>query len=391
MHPNSSSTFSSEVSVWSGLRIGLVSLGSMLLCLIAIDLAVGFAVGTPYSGKRPRAGQLTWYFDYGRSIEGKVRAMVGAEGTPPPPMVETGWIESPSSQPAQIEEGQDLLIAVYGMSFAAHITKQMQDQDKKIGVRMAGGPGATLSHSYAMYSADRGRHSASVVVLGILASSLPALATISHMTWNFEGPSPHFYPRFAVADGKLSRYTPSISTLAQLQTAARDDSRWEEVISEIATHDAYYDPLVFRSWALDESVLARLSRRAWGQRSKRANIERFHSASGFTNELGLLDVTHEIVNSFVTEVRNDRKLPVILVINDRGYADHLHKALAHFSNEEGALYFSTHELAPATDMGNFVKDGHFTAVKDQLLGRKLLDLLNLRLNRRSSAASVVPP
>ncbi len=391
MHPNSSSTSSSRILVRSGLRTGLVTFGCMLLCLIAIDLTAGYVVGKPNAGERPRAGQLTWYFNYGRSIEGKVRAMVGPEGTPPPPMLTTGWVEPPSNQPAQIEEGQDLLIAVYGMSFAAHIAKQMQEQDNKIAVRMAGGPGATLSHSYAMYSADRGRHSASVVVLGILASSLPALATISHMTWNFEEPSPHFYPRFSVADEKLSRYSPSINTLAQLQTAARDDSRWEDVVSEIAAHDAYYDPLVFRSWALDESVMARLARRAWGQRSKRANVERFHISSGFTNELGLRDVTHRIVNSFINEVLNDRKFPVILVINDRGYADHLHKALAHFSTAEGVLYFSTHEIAPPADIGNFVKDGHFTAVNDQLLGRKLLDLLNQRLNRRSVAASVVPP
>ena len=382
MRPNSSSTSSSDVLAHQGIRGGLITLGFMLLYLVVVDLLIGALVGTPYGRDPAEVNQLTRYFDYGRSIEGKVRAMVGAEGTIPPPLAQTGWIAPPTDQPERLADGQDLLVAVYGMSFAANIANHMQDQDKKIAVRIAGGPGATLSHSYAMYTADRGRHEASVVVLGILASSLPALMTISHMTWNFEEPSPHFYPRFAVSDGKLTQYFPSVSTLAQLQSAVRDASRWRALVTELSAHDAFYDSLVFKSWSLDKSVLARLARRGWGQSSKRGNIERFHNANGFTNELGLLDVAHALVKAFISQVRSDGKLPVVLAINDRGYADHLHKALAPLVTDATVVYFSTHELAPASDGGNFVKDGHFIAVKDRLIGSKLAELINSRLSRR---------
>lgn len=354
----------------------------MLLCLVVFDLAAGFAIGTPYGSTPMKLSQFARYFEYGRSTEGKVRAMIGAEGAVPPPLAQAGWIAPPADQPERPGEGQNLLVAVYGMSFAANIAKYMQEQDKRIAVRMAGGPGATLSHSYAMYAADRGRHEARVVVLGILASSLPALMTISHMTWNFEEPSPHFYPRFAVSGGKLTQYSPSVNSLAQLQSAVRDASRWRSLTAELSAHDAFYDPLVFKSWSMDESVLARISRRGWGQRSKRENIERFHNASGFTNELDLIDVTHALVKTFISQVHSEGKLPVVLAINDQGYADHLHKVLAPIAADDSIVYFSTHELAPASDSGSFVRDGHFIAAKDRLMGRKLVELLNDRLGRR---------
>jgi len=353
----------------------------MLLCLVVVDLAVGVFLGNPYGREPAQVSQITRYFDYGRSIEGKVRAMVGVDGTPPHPLAQTGWIRPPVDQPERPGKSQDLLIAVYGMSFAINIVRPMQDLDARVAIRFAGGPGATLSHSYALYMADRGRHDAGVVVLGILASSLPGLVTTTHMTWNFEAPSPHFYPRFTVGSGGLVEFRPSIASLAQLQTTARDESRWQKLVAEIAANDEFYDSLVFRSWSADESVVARLARRAWGQSSKRKTLERFHRADGFTNELGLTDLARALANAFIAQVRSDGKLPVILAIHDRGYADHLHRVLGPVVTGDAAVYLSTHELAPATESGNFIRDGHFTAAKDQLVGRRLAELINSRLGR----------
>jgi hypothetical protein len=382
MHPNSSSTSSSDGPAKPGPRGALATLGAMLLCLIAADLLVGVVAGTPYGRGAAQVNQLTRYFDYGRSIEGKVLAMAGADGTDPHPLAQTGWIAPPAGQPERLGQGQDLLVAVYGMSFAANIAKHMQAEDKKIAVRFGGGPGAPLSHSYALYTADRNHHEANVVVLGILASSLPALVTTTHMTWNFEAPSPHFYPRYSVVDGKLIQYLSSVGSLSGLQTTIRNPPRWRALVAEIAAHDEFYDPFVFGSWSVDGSVLARLVRRGWGQRIKRGTIERFHNAGGFTNELGLIDVTHALVNAFVSQVRSDGKLPVVMAINDRGYADHLHRVLAPIVAADRAVYMSTHELAPASESANFVKDGHFIATKDQLMGRKLIESINSRLDRK---------
>lgn len=380
MLPNSLSTSSSD-GVARRVRDALTTLGYALLFLIILDVVIGVVVGTPYGRDPTQVNQFTRYFDYGRSIEGKVRAMVGADGSDPHPMAQTGWIGLPAGQPERPGQGQKLLVAVYGMSFSSNIARYMQEHDKGIALRLAGGPGAPLNHSYAMYIADRGHHEASVVALGVLASSLPALATTTHMTWNFEVPSPHFYPRFIISDGKLTKLAPSVGSLAQLKAAVKDESRWRVLVAEIAARDAFYDPMVFESSA-DSSVLARLARRSWGQSSKREILQRFHNATGFTNELGQIDVAHALVGMFISQVRSDGKLPVIVVINDSGYADHLHRVLAPVVSDDAAVYFSTHELAPASESGNFVKDGHFAAAKDRLMGRKLAELINDRLHRR---------
>ena len=357
----------------------MATLASAVAWLILLDAVIGFTTANPFVAAAGDVGRLGNYFNYGRSVEGKVQGMLN--GVDAHPLAKAGWIEAPSDQPRRPGQEQDLLIAAYGMSFAAHIVHGMADDDPRIAVRFAGGPGATLSHSYTMYLADRGHHDAKVVVLGILASSIPGLVTVSHMTWNFEAPSPHFYPRFQWKNGKLERYDPSIRSLDDLKLAVSDRRRWSALKSELAQHDAFYDPLVFGSF-LDESAVIRLARRGLGQRSKRLTLERFHDHSGFKNESGMLDAMRGLVAAFVSDVRNDGKIPVVVAINDRGYSDHLHRVLAPGLVDSRALYFSTHELAPATEAGNFLADGHFVPAKDRLFARKLAELINARLGRR---------
>jgi hypothetical protein len=386
MRHNSSSTSSSDAAPPRRARSALITAASAVLCLVLLDLALGVAAGDAHGGDPARASALARYLDYGRSTEGKVRLMLGLDGRKPHPLADSGWIAPRADQPQRPGEGQDLLIAGYGMSFTANILYGMQDLDRRIAVRFAGGPGATLSHSYAMFKADRGHHHAQVIVLGVLASSLPGLVTVSHMTWNFEGPSPHFYPRFSLAGGALSAYVPPVGSLPELQAAAKDAARWQALINELALHDQFYDPLVFRASVLDESTLVRLARRGWGQRSKRAVLERLHNAEGFTNELQLVELTRTLVRSFVTEVERDGKLAVVVAINDRGYADHLHKVLAPILTDGSAVYLSTHEIASASESNNFLRDGHFIPAKDQLMARKLAQAINARLGRADVSA-----
>jgi hypothetical protein len=381
MRLSNSSISNSDAVAPRRLRSALATIGATIVLLLALDFAVGAVVGVPYGAHPAGSGALARYLDYGRSTEGKVRLMLGLDGTKPHPLADSGWIAPREGQPQKPGVGQDLLIAGYGMSFTANILYRMQDADPRTAVRFAGGPGATLSHSYAMYSADREHHNARVVVLGVLASSLPGLVTISHMTWNFEGPSPHFYPRFRVTDHGLSAHAPSVGSLAELQAAARNPSQWNQLLAEIAANDAFYDPLVFRATVLDESVLTRLARRGWGQRSKREMLARLHRADGFTNELQLVDLAQALVKRFIVQAQQDGKLAVVLAIHDRGYADHLHKVLAPAVDNTGAVYLSTHETASAADGSNFQRDGHFVPAKDRLMARKLALLIDARLGR----------
>jgi hypothetical protein len=99
----------------------------------------------------------------------------------------------------------------------------------------------------------------------------------------------------------------------------------------------------------------------------------------------LIDVTAALVKAFAAQARSDGNLPVVLAINDFGYADHLHRVLAPAVADSGAVYLSTHEIAPATDSSNFMDDGHFIPAKNDLIARRLAELVNQRLGRAPKA------
>jgi hypothetical protein len=362
-------------------RALLVIAASILLSLAAIDFGLGLWLGAPPIGPAHSSGALQRYFEYGRSVEGKIRQMVGPTEALSHPLALTGWLDPPTDQPTAVPEGSDLLVAVYGMSFSANAANAMHAQDQGLAVRNAGGPGATLGHSYAMYRRDRGEHAASVVVLGVLASSFPGLSTMTHATWNFEAPSPHFYPRFTLENGALVARPPAVASLDALRGILADDAAFTELLAQLEASDAFYDPFTFRASWLDRSVIARTLRRAWGQRAKRDTIARFHDAHGYTNEEQAVDVARAIVRAFVADVRAEGRLPVLLLIHDRGYADHLYQALRPVIEETRVDTVSTHEIAPAGEPANFVQDGHFTPEIDVQIGAELAERINAALER----------
>jgi hypothetical protein len=83
-----------------------------------------------------------------------------------------------------------------------------------------------------------------------------------------------------------------------------------------------------------------------------------------------------MVTDFAATAKADGKRPIVLVLNDRGYEDHLFQALKPTLESASIPYVSTHNIAPATDIRNFVGDGHFTASANKLIAEAVLKLLN---------------
>src|SRR5438445_614881 len=71
------------------LRIVLWTIGS----LIVIDIAVGAAFAPPIDPRRASTSLQT-YFNYGRSIEGKLRRDVGSEPDQDAPIMKAGWLSN---------------------------------------------------------------------------------------------------------------------------------------------------------------------------------------------------------------------------------------------------------------------------------------------------------
>src|SRR5262249_21750049 len=151
--------------------------------LALYDVAAGWAV------RGPAPEKVVSFFEYGESIEAKLRRMVGLTSTPALPFAPVGFLEpGPGGDlPAAPEPGDDLLVASYGMSFSNDVTQALTEVAPAITARFVAAPSAPASHAYAAYTVDRGRHKADVVILGVLASSVPGLLTHG-LTWYFVSP-----------------------------------------------------------------------------------------------------------------------------------------------------------------------------------------------------------
>ena len=173
---------------------------------------------------------------------------------------------------------------------------------------------------------------------------------------------------------------PRVRSLLDLRRALNEPETWMAFIEQLRAEDLAFDPLLFESDMLDHSSLARLARRAYGQRRLNLLEQRYHGKNGFINNDGLLDVSKAILGDIARIADERGQFVYILLIDDKGFENHLVNALGTFLDARRIPYFSTDVLAPATDARTFVADGHFRsdvnatlakALRDDLLGKWL--------------------
>ncbi|MEJ1487441.1 MAG: hypothetical protein RPU72_03675 [Candidatus Sedimenticola sp. (ex Thyasira tokunagai)] len=343
-----------------------------LLGIIAFEVAIAAFVNTPTNNTKP--SKLVQYFDYGRSIESKIIRMAGTNNSNADPLLRSGWFADKNTQPIDPERNINTRqVFIYGMSFSNHIGKILSDLDKTLNIQMFAGPGAPLNHSYSYYINHRPHNEGDIVILGVLASSLPRINTLTHMTGSFERPAGHFYPRYRLnKNNLLVKNEINISSLRELRESIHDPQQWGHVKRILSEYDSYYDPIIFEQQITDYSVYARLLKRAWGQRNSISTIQSYHDRTGFKNSDRMVEVARSLVSDFATKVRADKAIPYVILFNNRGYDDHLYKIMRPILTEEKIPYYSTHQEFPTTQLSNFRPDGHFTPEVDHMIAKTVL-------------------
>ena len=351
-----------------------------IIAIVLIDVTINYAFESSINNIKP--GKLSQYFDYGRSIESKLFRNVSSDNKTAALLTKAGWFKT--SEYTNIENNSHLKqkrIYVYGMSFSNRIGKIISKYDKTLDVRMFDGPGAPLNHSYAYYQRHRPHKKGDVVILGILASSLPMINTLTHMTSSFEGPAAHFYPRYKLNDVQLIKKQLPIYSLNELRVAMYDDKQWQDIKETLKKEDSFYDELLFSKNYTDKSVYFRLLKRAWGQRHKFKMLQHYHDETGFKNTDQLIDISRMIVANFAQQVREDGAIPIVILFNNRGFDDHLYTILKSTLMNNNIQYYSTHIDFPADNLTNFIRDGHFTPEIDTSIAMKVLKkIYNLAVN-----------
>lgn len=348
--------------------------GLILLFLALLDL--GVAVLLHQAEARGRLGSLVRYFDYGRSVPGKLAQWQAHPGTPGN-LYDVAWRPDilAASAAGFAAEPSDMgpVIRSYGMSFVGNIIAAAQAQDPGLRWDNHAGPGAPPNFTYALFQEDRGnRRPGDIVVLGILSSAIPGMAALGNRSWVFEQPAPFTYPVFHPEGAGLVRTEPLVISAADQRALAGDAAAARAWADQLAATDAFHAPVTFGAVWLDASPFARLVRRALAK----SHIARTEAAILDGGVYPHAEVLGRMITEFARTARADGQVPVVMLIQTRNPADADVLALAAPAlRRDGVAYLATAEIFDPADPSGFVSDGHYTPAVDAAFGQAFLRLL----------------
>ena len=391
MLPPSSSTSSSE-PVRADWPYGharfhrrvLITLLWTIAGLFVIDVAIGLIFRMP-TDARKEGSSLQNYFNYGRSIEGKLRHLVGKTADEDAPIVQAGWLSHECDVERRFPAGKTGF-DIYGMSFTGYIADEMTALDPRLASRQFGGPAAPANHTYACFLRrfEARRDLAPIQIMGVLASSVRRMETISGLTTSFESPMPFSYPRYSLTqDGSLVGHMPPIESANDLRVALDDSDKWRAFEQELVSNDYFFFRPVFRADVFDHSVIARMIRRAWGQRFLNQRTDALRAADGFSGAPDIRGVLGAILVDFANRARERGTRPIVILIEDRGFGESLSRATVPTLKANHVDFLATSTIVSPDDSANFVGDGHFTPAAFEKIARAVLGLLGGDIPDRS--------
>lgn len=364
----------------------LKAIAWIVFYLAFIDVLINVLFQYPKNPRNIHPTFLQSYFDYGRSVEGKLRWMTRPEVGDSAPRVSGGWLEDQKAVtplPVKASEQGEVLIACYGMSHTEELWKAISKTDKRFVIRGFMAAGATPNWSYAAYEADRRRHKADVVILGILTDTVPLITTTTGMTAHFDMGYPYTYPRYRVMNGGLSMSSPPFRSAQGFISCLYDPSKWRQYRTWLAANDKYYDPLLFQGSPLDYSALVRLLRRAYAQSKKQESFERVYGKGGFVDQTEEIRILRAMIRTFAESAREDGIIPVVYLVNSQGRSDHLFRILKPVLDTYKIPYLSTHNICPPDDPRVFLSENsHFIPAKDMQLAMEMIKIIRAELLRR---------
>jgi hypothetical protein len=384
MNPLNSSISSSDEP--AARRRGFVTLAWALLWLVVLDIAVNIAFSYPSDPKNLTPGALPLYFDYGRSMEGRLRRSMRVDPAQTAPITLSGWYDplEVSERPAKPGSAE---VTIYGMSHAVRLANALQEVSPNYQVRSVGAPGASTNWSYGAFLRDEGNAKSRAVVLAIMSSTLPMILSPTPMDWNTSFAMPYTADRFVVTGQGLKRIRPPYESFEGYTRALYDPASWKAALAQFSRTDPFFDPLLVRGTWLDNSTVVRLLRRAWSQQRDRNWRTKVLTAEGYDPNSEPVRVANAIVADFARQARAKGMVPVIYVVDSFGYGDQLYRALASTLARDDIPYIATHDYVDPMDPRGYLPDSHFTEANDLRLARQLTRVLDTRLQKEAARRS----
>jgi hypothetical protein len=268
-----------------------------------------------------------------------------------------------------------VLVAVYGMSHTKLLGDAMARISNKYLIRSICAPGAPVGWGYAAYDLDKGKHSAKVVIWGIMTDNVPFIAATLGATIYFDLGHPYTFPRYYVDRGNLRAAFPPFLSLHGFREYKNDQAKWQEYRQWLDTYDRFYDPFLFKKGLADYSALLRVIRRAYAQTAHERAFRRVFTKDGFKTDSAEIATLRMMVEEFAESAHRLNRIPIIYIINNRGRGDHLYKALKPSLDEKNIPYLSSHIICPPDDPRAYTGDGHFVPEKDIEIAKEMIKII----------------
>ena len=348
--------------------------------LVLLDVAVNILFAYPADPRNVSPSKISQYFEYGRSVEGKLARQTRRSIEASAPILSAGWLED---LPAEAQDGGKIVVTIYGMSHAGLLANALSEIDHDLTVRYLGAPAATPAWSFSAYLRDRLRRRSDVVVLSVMTSAIPLLGTTSGATMYFDGAYPYTYPRYVVEHDTLTAIEPPFLSLEGYRSYFYDNAKWEQYVAWLAKNDKYYDPLLFRGGILDRSALVRLARRSYAissRASKDANV--YDPVRGFNLDSAEVKIIQAMAVQFAKQARLDGAIPAVYIVNSLNTGDSAFRLLEPVLTRERALCLSSHRFVPPNDPAYYLPNSHFIPSKDRELAQSMSNLIHAQLARK---------
>jgi hypothetical protein len=382
MHPRSSSISSSDGEARASWGPRLRVLAWALFWLAALDVGANLAFAYPADVKNVNPGRLQLFFDYGRSMEGRLRRMTKADPSQTAPITLAGWYQ-PLKALDRPAKPDGVLVNVYGMSHASRLADALQRTSAVYSARSVAAPGATTNWAFGAYRRDGQRGRAKVAVLAIMSSTLANITSMTPMTWNVSFPLAYTQDRYVLNGGKLGVVKPPYESFEGFVATLNDPVKWQATLDLFRRYDPFYDPFLFKATPLDRSTLVRMARRARVNSRDRAMADDVLTARGYNPNSEAVQVARAIVTAFADQARREGQLPVIYLVNNYGYGDQLRRALQDTLDRQAIPFLSTDQVVSPSDPANYLPDTHFTDENDDRLALALDALITAELSRSS--------
>ncbi len=348
-----------------------------LVSLVALDIALGAMSRMP-ADPRVEPSALQRYFNYGRSIEGKLRALIKPDDERSGPIVVAGWIDSDCRRTVPNVKGK-LGISIFGNSFSGQLSDSLRKLDPAVDVEEYLGPGAPVNHSYACFVSENtfGDDRHDIQIIGVTASTLPRMETIWGVTTSFEYLQPFTFPRYRLGPaGNLIAHEPSVRSPDDLRRILSDRAKWDDWLAELKANDYFYVHALTAEDPADRSVIARMIRRGFGQYVSRRRAAKLQRNDGKFDAPDIVNVLPKLIGSFAKLARESGKRPIVVLFEEYGYGGVLMPLLRATLAHDRIEYVYSGNIVPANNLRNYAPDGHFSPESNAKIATALLKLID---------------